>query len=413
MCIIYHILYLCQRLIMNISEQIDDVQKYLAEQQLCGWLIYDFRRSNPLAITVLKIPEQAHLTRRYFYWIPQVGCPVKVVHRIESHVLDHLPGETIQYSTWVELDEAIRETLSDAKIVAMEYSPNNAIPYISVVDGGVIDLVRHGGVDVVSSADLLQAYTATLDAQQVESHLYATDVLERAVAGAWNLIEEHLKLEKVITEYDVQQFLLKYFENEGCVTCDAPICAVNEHAADPHYQPSSTSSSQINKGDFILIDLWCKQDKPGAVYGDITRVGVAAEKPTARQQEIFEIVKAARDRATELVKQRFSEDKRVEGWEVDKAARDVIESEGYGQYYIHRTGHNIGQETHGVGANMDNYETYDCRQIIPNTCFSIEPGIYLPGEFGVRLEYDVLVDAQGTVRVTGGEQQAIECLCTH
>ncbi len=397
---------------MNISEKINDIQTYLIEQQLCGWVIYDFRRSNPLAVTVLGISEQTHLTRRTFYWIPQTGKPIKVVHRIENHVFDHLPGETIKYSTWKELDHAIREVLHDAKIVAMEYSPNNAIPYISVVDGGVIDLVRHCGVDVVSSADLLQAYTATLDAEQIDSHLQAASVLERAVAGAWKLIEEHLQADKVIKEYDVQQFLLKYFEKEGCVTCDAPICAVNEHAADPHYAPSATTSSQIKKGDFILIDLWCKQDKPRAVYGDITRVGVAADEPTDRQKKIFEIVKAARDCATELVKQRFSEDKRIEGWEVDKAARDVIESKGYGQYFIHRTGHNIGQETHGVGANMDNYETYDSRQIIPNTCFSIEPGIYLPGEFGVRLEYDVLVDAQGTVRVTGGEQQAIECLCT-
>jgi Xaa-Pro aminopeptidase len=395
---------------MNISEQIDDIQCYLENEQLCGWLIYDFRRSNPLAVTVLGISDQAHLTRRYFYWIPQKGDPIKLVHRIESHVLDHLPGEVVCYSTWIEFNDHLRDLLKVAKLVAMEYSPNCAIPYISVVDGGIIDLVRSCGVEVASSADLLQAYTATLDAAQVTSHIRATEVLENAVAQAWQMIAESLGAGQEINEYAVQQSILKHFENEGCITCDAPICAVNGNAANPHYMPTQSSSTHIQKGDFILIDLWCKLDQPDAIYGDITRVGVAASEPTDRQNEIFEIVRVARDQATDLVKSRFSENKRIEGWEVDKAARDVISSKGYGEYFIHRTGHNIGQETHGVGANMDNYETYDCRPIIPNTCFSIEPGIYLPGEFGVRLEYDVLIDVQGTVHITGGVQQAIECL---
>lgn len=395
---------------MNISDHIQDIQANLKRLKLCGWLLFDFRRSNTLAVTMLGISDKAHLTRRYFYWIPKVGEPVKIVHRIESHVLDHLPGKALHYSTWVELGRNIKETIQNTKTVAMEYSPNNAIPYVSVVDGGVVDLVRKHGVEVVSSADLLQVYTATLDPSQMDSHLKATKVLEEAVADAWEFIAEQLKDGKTIYEYDVQQLLLKIFSDNDCVTSDPPICAVNENAADPHYMPSQASSAEIKKGDFILIDLWCKLDTPGAVYGDITRVGVAAPAPTDRQEEIFQIVKEARDQATNLVKKRFSENKRIEGWEVDKAARDVIDNKGYGEYYIHRTGHNIGQETHGVGANMDNYETYDCRQIIPKTCFSIEPGIYIPGEIGVRLEYDVLVDERGKVHVTGGSQQSIECL---
>lgn len=392
---------------MHIAEQIREIQANLEKQQLCGWLIYDFRRSNPLSVKILDISPHAHLTRRYFYWIPREGKPVKLVHRIESHVLNHLPGERLLYSTWKELENGIRELLKGAKNAAMEYSPGNAIPYISHVDGGTIELVRNCGVDVVSSADLVQAYTAALDDGQIASHFRAVEILEEAVEEAWKRIAEDLAAGNSIDEYGVQQFLLSYFAANGCVACDPPICAVNAHAADPHYMPSPLASSAIQKGDFILIDLWCKLDQPDAVYGDITKVAVAASAPTERQREIFEIVKAARDRAIELVKRRFSEKRRIEGWEVDQAARDIIEAAGYGPYFIHRTGHNIGEEIHGVGANMDNYETHDSRQIIPRSCFSIEPGIYLPGEFGVRLECDLLIDSGGEVKIAGSLQQNV------
>lgn len=395
---------------MNICEQIHAIQADLEGQHLSGWLIYDFRRSNLLAAKVLAIPDQTLLTRRYFYWIPANGLPLKLVHRIESHVLDHLPGVVILYSSWIELEERLREMLLGAKCVAMEYSPHNAIPYISCVDGGTIELVKQCGVTVVSSADFLQTYTAPLNKEQIASHFQAARVLDEAVAEAWKLISEHLLADSPIDEYSVQQFLLDYFAQQGCITCDPPICAVNTHSADPHYTPTASASAMIREGDFILIDLWCKLNHPDSVYADITRVAIAATAPTPRQQEIFDIVKEAGETAIALVKRRFLQKRRIEGWEVDKAARDVIASKGYGSYFIHRTGHNISQQLHGAGAHMDNYETHDTRPIIPHSCFSIEPGIYLPGEFGVRLECDIIVDDKGGVHVTGHIQQNIECL---
>jgi Xaa-Pro aminopeptidase len=292
----------------------------------------------------------------------------------------------------------------------MEYSPNCAIPYVSQVDGGTLELVRSCGVTVKSSADLLQRYTAVLDDEERESHLKVTEILDAIAEKGWIYISQALKENKAVSEYQVQQYILRQFEEHGCVTSDEPICAVNGNAANPHYAPTAEISTPIKKGDFVLLDIWCKLDQPNAIYGDICRVAVAAEVPTSKQQEIFEIVKGAREAATELVRERFEAKQRIEGWEVDQAARDVIEAAGYGDAFIHRTGHNIGTSTHGDGANMDNYETHDSREILPSTCFSIEPGIYIPGEIGVRLEYDVLVDPEGKVLVTGGIQETIRCL---
>lgn len=387
-----------------------DIQKSLAAQKLDGWLLYDFRRTNDLACSFLEISKESILTRRFFYWIPSKGEPIKIVHVIEAHNLDHLPGKVYVYQTSNELELQLKKVLKGVKRIAMEYSPRNAIPAVSKVDGGTIDLVRGYGVEVCSSADIMQQYTSVWDAYKLKSHLAAAQILDETVDKAWKFIEKGLKSRKPLTEYDVQQFILEEFAKRGCVTADSPLCAVNAHSADPHYCATAKSASKIHLGDFILIDLWCKQDLPKAVYADITRVGVAAEAPTAKQKEVFDIVRRAQKAGTELVQERFQKKLPLMGCEVDQCVRKVIHDAGYGKYFVHRTGHNIDENDHGNGTHMDSLETNDTRHILKGTCFSIEPGIYLPGEFGVRLEYDVYVHHNGKVQVTGGQQDTIQCL---
>ena len=304
----------------------------------------------------------------------------------------------------------LQKILSGSKKVAMEYSPNNAIPYLSKVDGGTLDLVRSFGVEVVSSASLLQRYTSVLDPEQKASHLEAALFLDRIVGEAWEKIANALCSKENINEYQVRMFLAEQMKTHGFMTEGLPICAVNAHSADPHYEPSKVGSAEINPGDFILIDLWCKKNHPRAVYADICRVAVAAATPTARQKEIFDIVRAAQKKATDYVISRYAQGEAVKGFEVDLVSRKVIEEGGYGAYFTHRTGHNIYTKDHGPGTHIDSLETLDLRELIPHTCFSIEPGIYLPGEFGVRLEYDILLGEAGKVEITGGIQEEILCL---
>lgn len=387
--------------------KIEEAQKYLQERRLDGWLLYDFHGSNELARHFIGIPKTQMTTRRFFYWIPAKGEPIKLVHAIEEGALDLVPGEMRIYSSWQSLEKELAAILEEANKIAMEYSPKNAIPYVSLVDGGTIDLIRSFGVEVVSSADFLPHFTAVLTDAQMESQVRAAKALDGIVNGAWKWIEANLS--KGITEYDVQQKILADFKKMELIADHAPIVGVNGHSADPHYEPKQEGSSPIRKGDFILIDLWAKEKEGSAIYGDITRVAVAGQ-PTAKQQEVFSIVRKAQKSAIELVKSRFAHKKRIEGWEVDEAARGVIREAGYGKYFTHRTGHNIEVNLHGSGAHMDNLEMHDVRPILPNTCFSIEPGIYLPGEFGVRLELDLLIHKDGRVEISGGEQDAIVCL---
>jgi Xaa-Pro aminopeptidase len=391
-------------------KKIQEAQKYLQEMKIDGWLLYDFERNNPLAHRFLDISSRATTKRRFLYWIPAHGEPVKIVHAIESHVLDHCPGAKKTYASWQSLEGAIRESLKGSHKIAMEFSPKNAIPYVSHVDGGTIDLVRSFGVEVVSSGDFLPHFTAVLSEAQIQSQQRAGKALDGIVKDAWKWIADHLKAGKAITEYDVQQKIGADFERLQLVTDDLPIVGVNQHSADPHYQPQKAGSLPIRKGDFILIDMWAKKKGETAVFGDITRVGVAAAAPTAKQQELFQIVRNAQKTAVALIKDRFAHKKRIEGWEVDAAARKVIADAGYGEFFTHRTGHNIEIELHGSGAHMDNLESHDMRPLLPSTCFSIEPGIYLPDEFGVRLEYDVLIHKDGHVEITGGEQDTIVTL---
>lgn len=395
---------------MDFIKRLESIQLDLKREKMDGWLIYDYRNCNALIYPFLGISTDKMISRRFFYWIPQKGTPLKIVPLIEPYTLDHLPGLKWDYRGWQDLERHLLVILSKEKKIAMEYSPNNALPNISKVDAGTIEQIRKMGVEVVSSANLLQKYTSVWTQDQFQSHLAAAEVLEKVVDNTWVYIEQSLRSGQLLTEYTVQQYMLQEMDENQCETAVAPTCAVNAHSADPHYHPTVHQAFPIRFGDFILLDLWCKKKIPHAVYADITRVGVAASTPTQRQQEIFSLVKNARDRGTDMVKKHYENGLSLQGWQVDQVCRDVIEKEGFGDFFIHRTGHNIGEEVHGAGANLDNLETHDDRELLGGTCFSVEPGVYLPGEFGVRLEYDVYLDPGGKVVITGGIQEKLMCM---
>ena len=395
---------------MDWHARIHDVQKHLITEKIDGWLLYDFHGLNSLARDFLNLDPELLITRRFFYWIPAKGNPIKIMHVIETHVLQSLPGETRTYLKWQELEEQLATVLKGTKTIAMEFSLRNAIPYVSKVDAGTIDLVRSFHVEVVSSASFLQYYTCVLDEEQLRMHLEAADFLDRTAKDVWEKIANALRKEKRIDEYQVRQFISDQMTAHGFITEGLPICAVNAHSADPHFEPKKEGSSEIKKGDFILIDLWCKKKHPKAVYGDITRVAVADSTATDRQNEIYSLVRQAQKAATDFVLRRYAQGESLKGYEVDQVCRKVIEDKGYGRYFTHRTGHNIYTKDHGPGAHIDSLETLDLRELIPQTCFSIEPGIYLPGEFGIRQEYDIYLGKDRKAQITGGIQDKIELL---
>jgi Xaa-Pro dipeptidase len=392
---------------MNFQNILNEVQSILAKRDLDGWLLADDHGHNTLAYTFLQIPLGKMTTRRFFYWIPVSGDPVKIIPKIEPYTLDHIPGTKVLYRSWEEMGLALDSILQGKRQIAMEYSPRHALPNVSKVDAGLVDLIRSFGVKITSSADLLQKYTSVLTDAQIETHRQAAQILSAIVKAVWDHIRKGLETDEPMTEYTIQQFMLNQMSQQGCVTADPPICAVNAHSADPHYALNETGAFSIKKGDLILLDLWCKLDQPQAIYADITRMGIIQANPTPKQKAVFAIVQAAQEAATHFIANRFAAKESVQGWEVDQVCRDVIDKAGYGQFFIHRTGHSIGCEVHSSGANLDNLETHDVRNILPGTCFSIEPGIYLPGEFGIRLEYDVCVDLNSQVTVTGGIQKEI------
>jgi Xaa-Pro dipeptidase len=380
------------------------VQTALQEQQLDGWLMYDFRGLNVLARRVLDFSEGVFLSRRWFYWVPARGQPRKLVHKIEPHALDFLPGAGETYLRWQELEAGVGRLVQGARAIAMEYVPRNANPYISRVDAGTVELVKSFGPEIVSSGDLVQQFEATWDDEQFALHLEAAQHTNSAYGEAFGFIARSVRAGKTVRETEVQQVILDHFKKNGLICDHPPICAAGPHSGDPHYAPSVGQDVAIGPGDFVLIDLWAKCDKPKAVYSDLTRVAVVGAEVPAKVQEVFAIVARARDAAIARVRAAFAAGTALRGADVDQAARDVIEQAGYGQYFVHRTGHSIGQEVHGNGANMDGLETREERRVLRRTCFSIEPGIYLP-EFGVRSEVDVFIDKEGGVHVTGGTPQ--------
>jgi Xaa-Pro dipeptidase len=392
---------------LNMSVDVSGIQNDLRAAKLDGWLFYDFRGRDPIAQGILQLPEGMR-TRRWYYFVPAKGTARKLVHKIETESLAALPGDTLFYAGREELQKNLCKLLGRAKNVAMQYSPKNAIPYVAMVDAGTVELVRSCGVKVVSSADLVQKHEACWSPAQLESHLAAGAVIDRVVRDAFQLAAKNVREKKVFTEYDLKQWILREFATAGVTLDHGPDIAVGPHASDPHYGPTEGTASPIREGDLLLLDVWGKTKAAGSVYYDITWVGYLGAKVPAKMAKIWGIVREARDQAVELIQSSVAAGKPLEGWQVDKAARKVIEKAGYGKYFFHRTGHNIGQTVHGNGVNMDGLETHDVRHLIPRTCNSIEPGIYLP-EFGIRSEVNVYV-GEKEARVTGAVQKEILAL---
>ncbi len=379
---------------------IDAIQKALLKKKLDGWLFYDILHRDPIAYRVLALGH-ALAKRRWFYMIPAKGGPRKLVHRIEAAALDSLPGEKMVYAAAEELEKNLKKLVGRAKKVAMQYSPKNLIPYVSLVDAGTVELIRAQGCKVVSSADLVQEFEAAWTPEQLESHRVAGRAIDRITQAAFAEAVQRVRAKQAFTEYDLQQWILGQFRAIGVASDSPPIVAVGPHAGDPHYEPSERGSAPVRDGD-LLLDVWGKTLAPNSVYYDITWTGYLGAKVPEKYAHIFSIVRDARDAAVRFVRQNVMAGRAIEGWQVDLAAREVIRKAGFAKYFVHRTGHNIGQEVHGTGANMDGLETHDVRRVIPRTCFSIEPGNYLP-EFGVRSEVNVYVE-EGNAEVTGAVQ---------
>jgi Xaa-Pro dipeptidase len=381
------------------------IQAELKAAKLDGWLFYDHHHRDPIASRVLGLGEDGMATRRWFYYIPARGEPRKLVHRIEQGMLDSLGGRKYVYSGWEELHKTLPKLLSGSRKIAMQYSPENNIPYIGLVDAGTVELIRKLKKTVVSSADLVQKFEASWSREQLESHLEAGRIVDRVRQGAFEQAAASVSDGKPLTEFELQQWMLDRFRANGLVTAEPPIAAVQPNNGNPHYEPKQGESRLIRAGDLLLLDIWAKSNRPGSVYYDITWMGYLGEHVPDSYAKIFRIVRQARDRAIDFVKESVAKSKKICGWEVDRVARETIRKAGYGKYFVHRTGHSIGQDVHGNGANMDGLETKDDRKIVPHTCFSIEPGIYLP-EFGIRSEVNVYVD-EHEARVTGAIQEEI------
>jgi Xaa-Pro dipeptidase len=389
------------------STDIAVIQNDLRDAKLDGWLFYDFRGRDPIAQRILQLPASMR-TRRWFYFVPAKGTPRKLVHKIESQALAAVPGDTFSYASLKELEKGLGKILGGAKKIAMQYSANNAIPYVSMVDAGTIESVRALGKKIISSADLVQKYEACWTDAQLRSHEFAGRQVDRIVRAAFEHAARCVRERTPITEYDLQSWIKKEFAASGLRTEEGPDVAVNAHASDPHYGPTPDTASPIREGDLLLLDVWAKQDAPGSVYYDITWVGYLGAKVPEKFAKVFRVVRDARDKAIDLICAGIAAGKPVLGWQVDKTARSVIEKAGYGKYFFHRTGHSIGESIHGNGVNMDGLETHDERRLIPRTCNSIEPGIYLP-EFGIRSEINIYIDEK-EARVTGAVQKEILAL---
>jgi len=384
---------------MNLPE----LQAALRDSHNDCWLFYDHHHRDPIAYSVLGLPEKMMVTRRWFYVVPADGEPVKLVHRIESHHLDSLPGKKLEYSAWQELWQNLEAMLKPYHRVVMQYSPNNQIPYISLVDAGMLELVRSFGKEIVSSANLVARFEATLTEAQMAAHFKARDAVDRVTAAFFPEIGRRVR-NGGTHEFEMQQWVMEAFRRKNLFTDDPPIVGVNAHSGDPHYEPTSATSAPMHEGDFVLLDLWAKTNDPDGVYYDITWTGVIGT-PSDKHREVFEIVRDARNVGINTVKRAFDGKQKIQGWQVDQAVREFITGKGFGQYFIHRTGHSIGRDIHANGANLDNLETKDDRDILPNTCFSIEPGIYLP-EFGVRSEINMMI-RNGKGEVTGRVQNEL------
>ncbi|MCQ2736413.1 MAG: Xaa-Pro peptidase family protein [bacterium] len=376
---------------------IENIQKSLKKQSMDGWLFCSFHKNDPFAPRILKFTERGHGTRRWFYFIPAEGEPVRLVHAIEPSSLDDLEGRKEIYLSWQELHSRLESITAGCDVIAMQYSPMNDIPYVSCTDAGTVELIRSFGRKVVSSAGLVQEFEAILSEEQMETHKEACIILRRTVDEVFAETAERIRNKIRTDEYDIQKMITDRFKKHNLVTAELPVAAVNANSADPHYSPEKGKCLEVRKGDFLLIDLWAKKDMPHSVYGDITWTGFIGEEIPEKYIKVFSVAAEARDAAFNLVKKSFKENTPLCGWQVDDAARSVISKAGFGKYFIHRTGHSIGEEVHGSGVMIDNLETRDSRLITEGCCFSIEPGIYIPGDFGVRTEIDIFMGKEGPV----------------
>ena len=392
------------------------IQTALREHQLDGWLFYDHHHRDPIAYRILGLDSNSFVSRRWYYLVPAHGEPRKLVHRIEAGKLDSLPGSKREYSSWQELEHTLEALLEGATNIAMQYSPRNAIMYVAMVDAGTVELIRSMDKNVVSSADLVSVFEAVLTEQQIATHFEAQRRLDAVLAAGWKYIGDHARSSdnSSITEFDVVQFLFSEIGKAGLWTDHGPNCSAGPNSADSHYEPAPETSRTIRNGDFILIDIWAKLaaqghpelPDPTAIWYDITWTGVVGRAPTDREALIFNTVRDARDAAIEAVQRAYTEGRSIAGWEADDAARNVIRAAGFGDGFTHRTGHNIEVTLHGNGAHLDNLETHDERLLLPNTCFSVEPGIYFPGEFGIRSEVN-MITRPGSAIVTGPLQREL------
>lgn len=384
------------------------IQRALREQKVDGWLFYDFHNRDPIAYRILGLDSGKLTSRRWYYFIPVEGEAIKLVHGVEKTKLDKLPGEKIIYSSWKQMHEKLKNILGDRTRIVMNYSPLNNIPSVSMVDGGTVELIKSFDYEVVSSADLVQQFEAIIDEEKYQTHTVAGEKVQRTKDEAFAEIGNAIREGREVTEYDIQQFIVRRFREEELTDDgDHPIVGVNDHPADPHFEPTPEDTYIIKKGDTVLIDLWARVNKPGAIYYDITWCGYVGENPPAKYVEIFTVVRDARDAAKKYVQDKFARGETCYGWEVDDACRNVVKAAGYGDYFVHRTGHSIGTEVHGNGANIDNLETKDERKLVPGVCFSIEPGIYFEGEMAARSEINVYITLEGRVVVSGAEQEEL------
>lgn len=382
------------------------IQQALRNSNLDGWLFYDHHNRDPLALRILGLPLDGHITRRWFYLIPAHGTPHKLVHRIESGKLDILPGERNEYSSWQELESCLEHMLAGVKTLAMQYSPRNAIMYVSMVDAGTIELLRTMGKKIESSADLVSQFEAVLTDRQIETHMEAGRRVDVILAGAWLEMGRRVR-DSGTNEYDMIHYLQQEFTKSELIWEHGPNVSAGPNSADSHYEPTLASSRPIVFGDFVLIDLWAKlANFPDSIYYDVTWTGVVGREPTEREHLIFTTVRNARDAAIVAVEKAYAADRPIPGWMADDSAREYIRLAGFGEAFTHRTGHNIAAELHGSGAHLDNLETHDERLLLPNTCFSIEPGLYFPGEFGIRSEVN-MITRPGKAIVSGQIQREL------
>jgi Xaa-Pro aminopeptidase len=383
---------------------IEEIQAELRDRQIPAWLFYDHHHRDAISYRILGLPESSMVSRRWFYLVPAEGEPVKLVHRIEPYHLDTLPGGKELYAPWQELLDKLRELLSGLPAVAMQFSANNMIFTVSTADAGTVDLIRSFGVNVISSANLVARFEATWSDEQILSHFAAGKSIDAILMAVFPEIGRRVRSGGT-NEFEVQQWLVESFRREGLIADAPPIVAVNQNSSDPHYVPTVDHSASIREGDFVLLDIWGKKNTPFAVYYDISWTGFVGRSVPDRIREIFDIVIRSRDAGIQKVATTIASGRKLSGWEVDKAARDVLATAGYAKYLNNRVGHSIGTEVHGNGANIDNFESRDERELLPNTCFSIEPGIYLP-EFGLRSEVNMLV-RRGAAEVTGRIQDGV------